>query len=111
MIKRTLFLLLILCSSTLFATNYITNVEAEPGHANLNHGGSLKFFYDLTKPNLVKKAYLQTDIDGTTVTFDTTVTDSGFLSIDNSILTRMLYVPSAAETSSSESDLCSFIAL
>ena len=85
MIKKTLFLLLVLCASALSAANYITNVEAEPGHANLNHGGSLKIFYDLPKPDLVKKAYLQTDIDGTTVTFDTTVEDSGFLSIDNSL--------------------------
>ena len=85
MIKRTLFSLLILCCSALFAEDYITNVETEPGHANLNQGGSLKFFYDLPKPDLVKKAYLQTEIDGTTSTFDTTVTDSGFLSIDNSL--------------------------
>lgn len=85
MIKKTLFFLVILCCSALFAESYITNVEAEPGHANMNHGGSLKIFYDLPKPSLVKKAYLQTELDGTTVTFDSTVTDSGFLSIDNSL--------------------------
>ena len=85
MIKKFTFFLLILCSSLLFAESYITNVETEPKHANMNFEGSLKFFYDLPKPNLVKKAYLQTEIDGETKTFDTTVEDSGFLSIDNSL--------------------------
>ena len=85
MIKKSLFFLLILCSSMIFAESYITNIEAEPGHANLNHEGSLKIFYDLSKPDLVKKAYLQTEIEGTVSTFETTVTDSGFLSIDNSL--------------------------
>ena len=85
MIKKSLFFLIILCCSTLFAESYLTNVETEPGHANLNYEGSLKFYYDLTKPNLVKKAYLQADMEGETKTFGTTVTDSGFLSIDNSL--------------------------
>jgi len=85
MIKKFTFFLLILCSSMLFAESYITNVETEPGHANMNFKGSLKFYYDLPKPDLVKKAYLQLEIDGETKTFDTTVEDSGFLSIDNSL--------------------------
>ena len=69
----------------LFAESYLTNVAAEPGHASMNFKGSLKFFYDLPKPDLVKKAYLQVEIDGETKTFDTSVADSGFLSIDNSL--------------------------
>lgn len=85
MIKKFTFFLFILCGSLLFAESYLTNVETEPKHANMNFQGSLKFFYDLPKPNLVKKAYLQTEIDGETKTFDTTVEDSGFLSIDNSL--------------------------
>jgi hypothetical protein len=85
MIKKATFFLLILCSSMLFAESYITNVETEPGHASMNFKGSLKFYYDLPKPNLVEKAYLQAEIDGETKTFDTTVEDSGFLSIDNSL--------------------------
>ena len=84
MIKKITFFLLILCSSMLFAESYLTNVETEPGHASMNFAGSLKFFYDLPKPDLVEKAYLQVEIDGKTKTFDTTMTDSGFLSIDNS---------------------------
>ena len=85
MIKKITFFLLILCSSMLFAESYLTNVETEPGHASMNFAGSLKFFYDLPKPDLVEKAYLQVEIDGKTKTFDTTMTDSGFLSIDNSL--------------------------
>lgn len=85
MIKRITFFLLILCSSMLFAESYLTNVEAEPKHASMNFQGSLKFYYDLTKPDLVKKAYLQVEIDGETRTFDSTAEDSGFLSIDNSL--------------------------
>jgi len=85
MIKKIAFYLLFMCTPLLFAESYLTNVETEPGHANLNYGGSLKFYYDLPKPSLVKKAYLQIDIDGASSTFDTTVTESGFLTIDNSL--------------------------
>lgn len=85
MTKKITFFLLTLCCSMLFADSYITNVETEPGHSNMNFEGSLKFYYDLPKPNLVKKAYLQAEIDGETKTFDFTSTDSGFLSIDNSL--------------------------
>jgi len=85
MIKKITFFLLIFCTSLLFAEDYISNAETDPEHSNLNFEGSLKFYYDLKKPNLVKKAYLQAEIDGMTKTFDSTVTDSGFLSINNSL--------------------------
>ena len=85
MTKKITFFLLILCSSLLFAESYITNVETEPEHSSMNFQGSLKFFYDLPKPDLVEKAYLMAEIDGEIKKFDTTVTDSGFLSINNSL--------------------------
>ena len=85
MIKRTLFFCLVLWTSWLFSEDYLKNVETEPEHSNLNYKGSLKFYYDLTKPDRVEKAYLQAEIDGETKTFDKSVTDDGFLSINNSL--------------------------
>ena len=85
MIKKITFFCLVLCISWLFAEDYIKNVATDPEHSNLNYEGSLKFYYDLTKPDRVEKAYLQTDINGETKTFDKSVTDDGFLSINNSL--------------------------
>ena len=85
MIKKTALFLFVLCTLCLSAESYLTNVETDPEHSNLNYEGSLKFFYDLPKPNLVKKAYLQSEIDGETKTFDATVTTGDFLSINNSL--------------------------
>ena len=85
MIKKITFFCLVLCISWLFAEDYIKNVATDPEHSNLNFEGTLKFYYDLPKPDLVKKAYLQTEIDGETKTFDKSVTDDGFLSINNSL--------------------------
>lgn len=70
---------------SLFSESYITNVESDPEHGNLNFNGSLKIFFDLPHSDLVKKVYLQTEINGTTSTLDKTVMDDGFLSIDNSV--------------------------
>ena len=85
MTKKLTFCFILFSVFSLFSGDYLTNVETDPEHGNLNFGGSLEFFFDLPKPSLAKKAYLQTDFDGTTVTLDTTIMDEGFLSIDNSI--------------------------
>ena len=85
MIKKLTFCFVLFSVFSLFSEDYLTNVESEPKHGNLNFDGSLKFFFDLPKPSLAKKAYLQTDIDGVTSNFDTTIKDDGFLSIDNSV--------------------------
>ena len=86
MIKKFTFFLLILCGSTLFAGSYLTNVETKPEHANMNFGGSIEFIYDLPDHSLAKKAHLQTEIDGITSVFDSTVRESGFAAINNSIV-------------------------
>ncbi|MBO4699979.1 hypothetical protein J5690_10325 [bacterium] len=85
MIKKTALFLFILCTFCISAESYLTNVATDPEHSNLNYEGSLKFYYDLPKPDLVKKAYLQTEIDGVTKTLDSTVTTGNFLSINNSL--------------------------
>lgn len=85
MTKKLTFCLILFSIFSLFSESYLTNVEPDPEHGHLNYDGSLKFFYDLPKPDLVKKAYLQAEIGGLTSLFDSTVTDSGFIAIDNSL--------------------------
>lgn len=85
MIKKLTFCFILFSVLSLFSESYITNVESEPKHANIKFGGSLKIFFDLPDPSLVKKAYLQVDIDGVTYTFDKSSKKDGFLSIDNSL--------------------------